>query len=109
MVTQGRTLEELKPNIQEAMELALGVGDGESPEFDITIKELGPLQEAVECLDDALMDTPDDPLVLAGKCVVLSKLGRFQEAVECFDEAARIRPDFYKAFYGDDAVPKEQF
>jgi tetratricopeptide (TPR) repeat protein len=57
----------------------------------------GQLQEALERLDDLLVDQPERADLIARRADVLSMLGATNEAVSQYEEVLRICPDFLEA------------
>lgn len=53
---------------------------------------LGHHEEALQCWDQALERSPNEPRFLRGKGDALAALSRYEEALACYDESLKIMP-----------------
>jgi Flp pilus assembly protein TadD len=73
----------------------------------LTLAELGRLEEALPCLDEAARLRPDSPTALHNLGVALAQAGRPQEAVGTLEGALRQKPDYPEACYNLGNVLRE--
>ncbi len=66
-------------------------GDGQPAGYAGLVRE-GRFEEALACIERAMLHTPDDPDLLNCKGVALRGLGRYDEAVACFARSLEIDP-----------------
>lgn len=52
----------------------------------------GDFENALSCLDQALITEPSNPDLLNKKGVALRALGRYDEALECFNKSLQLDP-----------------
>jgi len=65
----------------------------------IRFAELGRLEEALKCYEEATRIEPRFVYAWYNKGFVLQELGRFEQAVECYSEAINIDPSHVSAWY----------
>jgi Flp pilus assembly protein TadD len=52
----------------------------------------GNFEEALRCIDQAIIMQPNNPDLLNKKGVALRGLGRYDEALECFNKSLQLDP-----------------
>jgi tetratricopeptide (TPR) repeat protein len=63
----------------------------------VSLANLGRIEEAIICFDQALKIDPRHVTSLNNKALILNNLGRYEEAVRCLDKALKIDPRYAKA------------
>ncbi len=72
------------------------------------LREAGRMDEAIDCMQQAVRHSPHDPVLLNELGTLHLAAGRIAEAVECLERAIGLEPDFAVAHYNHGAALERQ-
>jgi tetratricopeptide (TPR) repeat protein len=80
------------PQVDPAAEVAGLLGKGQ------TLLQLGEEEKALQCFDEVVARTPDNPDAHLKKGLALERLGRFDDALKCYDRSMKLGRSPTQAF-----------